>query len=231
MEFMKFLEKQWKLVVGLFGVLTLAGALVTFLSYRSIQKEQLAQESYFAVEKKLLDLKNKKESQPTDPKKEAKKEVIDYSQVKIELEKVMSDFPGTVASQMAALHFANLLIEEKNIDVALAALQKAENNSKGLVNTLVQQQIGQLLADKDKCSEAIAVWQKIINRKEAEFIHNETKIQQALCYTKTNDLKKAEEILTNLANQSANSDMSKSASSKEAEKYLRLIQFKKASGT
>lgn len=232
MEFMKFLEKQWKLVLGLFSVLVLAGALVTFLSLRSMQKEQSAQESYFSVEKKLLDLKNKKESQAAvDPKKDVKKEVIDYTQVKNELEKVISDFPGSIASQMAALHLANLLIEDKNTDAALTALQKVENNSKGLVNTLVQQLIGQLLADKDKCPEAIVVWQKIINRKEAEFIHNETKIQQALCYTKTNDLKKAEEILTNLANQSVNPDMGKSASSKEAEKYLRLIQFKKASGT
>src|SRR3989338_8133530 len=142
MEVMKFLEKQWKLVLGFFGVLVLVGALVAFLSYRSMQKEQSAQESYFAVEKKLLDLKNKKESQTADSKKEAKKEVIDYSQVKKELEKVMSDFPGSVASQMAALHFENLLIEDKNIDIALATLQKVENSSKGLVNTLVQQQIG-----------------------------------------------------------------------------------------
>ena len=45
-----------------------------------------------------------------------------------------------------------------------------------------------------------------------------------------NDSKKAEEILTNLANQK--SDLNNTdVTAKEAEKYLRLIQYKKASGT
>lgn len=232
MEFAKFIEKQWKLVIGVIGVVAAVGAAVAFLSVRSTQKEKAAQESYFAVEKKLNDLKNKKPETTADDKKEkTQKVVVDYTSVKKEFEKVMSDFPGSIASQMAALHYANILVEEKNTDGALTVLQKVENKDRGLVNTLLQQQIGQLLADKNKCQEAIAVWQKIIERHEAGFIHNETKIQQALCYTKLNDLKKAEEILTNLANQSVNPELSNSTSAKEAEKYLRLIQFKKASGT
>lgn len=228
MDFAKVLEKQWKLLLGILGVIIIIGAVFTVISMKATQKEKAAQESYFAVEKKLIDLKAKKAAPPA---KDQKAENVDFAQVKQELEKVMTDFPGSVASQMAGLHFANLLVDEKNFDLALATLQKIENKDKGLVNTLVQQQIGQLLADKEKCQDAITVWQKIVDRKEAAFIHNETKIQQALCYTKLNDLKKAEEILTNLANKSANPQMGPNSSSKEAEKYLRLIQFKKASGT
>lgn len=232
MEFTKFLENQWKLILGVAGSLLVVGAAVTLASLRSTEREKSAQESYFAVEKKLNDLKNKKTEGPPDTKIEKiKNEPVDYTQVKKDLEKVISDFPASIASQMAALHLAGLLVEEKNTDSALAYLQKVENKDRGLVNTLVQQQIGQLLADKERCNEAIAIWQKIVERREAGFIHNETKIQQALCYTRLNDFKKAEEILTNLANQSANPDLSNTASSKEAEKYLRLIQFKKASGT
>ncbi len=228
MNFSKFIEKQWKLVLSITAAIALVAVVIGFSSIRATQKEKSAQESYFVVEKNLLELKNKKTHPDTGVKTEA---VVDFSQVKKDLEKVMTDFPGSIASQMAAVHFANLLIEEKNFDLALTTLQKVQNNDKGLVNTLVQQQIGQLLADKEKCKEAIEVWQKIVDRKEAEFIHSETKIQQALCYTKLNDLKKAEEILTNLSNQSANPEIGNSTSSKEAEKYLRLIQFKKASGT
>lgn len=228
MDFAKVLEKQWKLLLGTLGVVIIIGAVFTVISVKATQKEKAAQESYFAVEKKLIDLKAKKAAPVA---KDQKAENVDFAQVKQELEKVMTDFPGSVASQMAGLHFANLLVDEKNFDLALATLQKIENKDKGLVNTLVQQQIGQLLADKEKCQDAITVWQKIVDRKEAAFIHNETKIQQALCYTKLNDLKKAEEILTNLANKSANPDIGPNSSSKEAEKYLRLIQFKKASGT
>lgn len=230
---MEFIEKQWKLILGAAGFVVLVGAVITLVSVRATHKEKSAQESYFAVEKKLNDLKNPKPEVPTADKKEKPKAnaPTDFTQIKKELEKVSTDFPGSVASQMAALHVANILVDEKNTDAALATLQKVENKDRGLVNTLVQQQIGQLLADKQKCPEAIAIWQKIIERREAGFIHNETKLQQALCYTKMNDLKRAEEILTNLANQTANPDMSSSATSKEAEKYLRLIQFKKASGT
>lgn len=230
---MEFIEKQWKLILGAAGIVILAGAVVTLVSVRSTSKEKAAQESYFAVEKKLNDLKNKKPEAPTADKKEKPKTEApaDYTQIKKDLEKVTADFPGSIASQMAALHVANILVDEKNAEAALITLQKVENKDRGLVNTLIQQQIGQLLADKQKCPEAIAIWQKIIERREAGFIHGETKLQQALCYTKMNDFKKAEEILTNLANQTANPDMSNSASSKEAEKYLRLIQFKKASGT
>lgn len=227
MEFAKFFEKQWKLILGLVAVIVLSGGVVTFLSVRSTQKEKSAQESYFLVEKKLVELKNKK----PDPADKSKNEVVDYTQVKKDLEKIISDFPGSIASQMAALHYASLLVEEKNFDVALATLQKVENNDKGLVNTLVQQQIGQLMADKDKCQDAILIWEKIIQRKQAEFVHGEIKIQQALCYTKLNDLKRAEEILTNLANQVNSQQMGNSSSAKEAAKYLRLIQFKKTSGT
>lgn len=227
---MKLVEKYWKLAVGIIGAAIVGGALMAFISGRGTQKEMAAQESYFAVEKKLMDLKAKQNPQPGPEGQVAKPESVDFAPVKKDLEKVMADHPGSIAGQMAALHYANLLVEEKNFDLALSTLQKVETKKNGLVNTLVQQQIGQLQADKGNCNEAIVSWQKILDRKEAAFIHDDLKIQQALCYSKTNDLKRAEEILTNLANKSS-ADMSATPASKEAEKYLRLLMFKKASGT
>ena len=227
---MKVIEQYWKLIAGAITALILGGALVTIVNGRGAQKEMTAQESYFAVEKKLMDLKSKQNPPPKAAGKESKPEVVDFTPIKADLQKVMADHPGTIAAQMAALHFANLLVDEKNYDLALSTLQKVETKKDGLVNTLVQQQIGQLQADKNNCVDAIAVWQKILERKEASFIHDDIKIQQALCYSKVNDFKKAEEILTNLANKT-NPEMSASPASKEAEKYLRLLMFKKASGT
>lgn len=235
MDLLKIFEKQWKLIIGIVvGAIFIGGIYVT-VKVQAEKKEKKAQESYFAVEKNLLDLKAKKNAQPAELDKKKTKQapiVVDFAPVKTELEKIITDFPGSVAAQMAGIHLASLLSEEKNFDLALTLLKKVENNSKGLVNTLVQQQIGQLLADQNKCQDAIGVWQKIISRSEASFIHNDVKLQQALCFAKINDLKKAEEILTNLANQNLNSQTSDNSSvSKEAEKYLRLLQFKKATGT
>lgn len=224
-SFANVLEKQWKVILVLAGALLVFAGVMVFISVKTTQKEKAAQESYFVVEKKLLDLK----SRQLNP--ETAHEPVDYTPVRAELEKIVTDYPGSIAAQMAGLHLAALLVDEKNFDLALAQLQKVENKDKGLVNTLVQQQIGQLLADKDQCREAIEVWDKIVKRQEAAFLHGETKIQQALCYTKLNDLQKAEEILTNLANQNVNPEIGNSSTSKEAEKYLRLIQFKKATGT
>lgn len=227
---MKLVEKYWKLAVGILGAVIVCGALLALISGRGTQKEMAAQESYFAIEKKLMDLKAKKNPTPGPAGQTAKPEVVDFTQVKKDLEKVMADHPGSIAAQMAALHFAGLLVEEKNFDLALSTLQKVETKKDGLVNTLVQQQIGQLQADKGNCKDAISAWQRILDRKEAAFIHDDLKIQQALCYSKENDLKKAEEILTNLANKGS-ADMTANPASKEAEKYLRLLMFKKASGT
>ena len=232
MDFVKIFEAYWKVIVGAFVAVVVVGGVVVVSSHFAKQKEEKAQEAYFNVEKKLNDLRTKKNPQDAAAAASDKKnEPVDYTQIKKDLEKVMTDYPQSVASQMSALHLAGILAEEKNFDLALTTLQKAENKDKGLVNTLVEQQIGQLLADKDKCPEAIAVWQKILDRKEADFIHPELQLQQALCYSKTKDMKKAEELLTNLANQAANSEYGSSAAAKEAEKYLRLLQFKKASGT
>lgn len=226
MSFVSVVEKQWKLILSLAAALIIFAGAMAYMSMHSVKKEKVAQESYFAVEKKLNDIRNAQMNPAT-----AGKVAPDFTDVKTELEAVMADHPDTIAAQMAALHLANLLVQEKNFDLALSHLQKVENTDKGLVNTLVQQQIGQLQADKNQCNDAIATWDKILKRKEAEFLHGELKLQQALCYTELNDLQKAEEILTNLANQTANPDIGNSSTSKEAEKYLRLIQFKKASGT
>ena len=233
MNFMSVIEKQWKLIAGGFILFVVAGIAVALFANQKTSKEQDAQSHYFLAEKKFFEIKSKS-AKPADPAaKEPKKAVTpaDYATVRVDFEKVITDYPGSKAAQMSAVYLSDILVAENNRSQALSTLQKVETSDTGLINTLVQQQIGLLLADQDKCTEALAIWQKIIDRKQAQFIHHNTRIQQALCYKKMNDAKKAEEILTNLANQKPDGNLEASSTSKEAEKYLRLIQFKKASGT
>ena len=232
MDFMALIEKQWKLIAGLFVLFVVCGVSFAFISNQKTNKEQLAQSNYFMAEKNYFEIKSKSAAKAeADKKEKAQAAPADYSAVKKDFEKVIADYPGSKAAQMSAVYLSDILVGENNKSLALSTLQKVETTDTGLINTLVQQQIGLLLADQDKCNEALAIWQKIIDRKQAQFIHNNTRIQQALCYKKLNDEKKAEEILTNLANQKQEGGLEASSSSKEAEKYLRLIQFKKASGT
>ena len=234
---MSFFEKQWKLIVGICAALFIIGAAVTAQITMKLAKEKTVQENFFLIEKKYSDYKTKKagpevtkaakkEASPTSPEDLAK----NLETVKKDLTQFIAANPGAKATQMAAIYYSEILKDEKNNAEALAVLQKVQSNDHGLVNTLVQQQIGQILADSEKCQEAISSWQKIVDRKDAAFLHNDVKIQQALCYQKLNDLKKAEELLTNIANQKPEG-RGESASVKEAARYLRLIQFKKVSGT
>jgi predicted negative regulator of RcsB-dependent stress response len=228
MDFSKVVEQYWKPVAGLFVVIVVVGAGILFSNMRSKANEEKVQESYYVIEKKLLELKQRSAA-PADPvKKEAP---VDFTEVKKELEVFANANIGTIAAQMAALHLAELKIADSDQAGALALLQKVETKDKGLVNTLVEQQIAQLLSGQDKCQDAIAVLQKIIDRKEAAFVHNDAKLQQALCHVKLGNTKQAEEILTNLSSQSSQAEYGNSPATKEAEKYLRLLQFKKTSGT
>jgi hypothetical protein len=226
MDFMAMLDKNWKLVAGIFVVFVVGGVAFGLLTAQSSKKEHQAQASYFKAEKKYLEIKGK----AATPAADAVNKPADYKSVKADFEAVISTYPGSKAAQMSAVYLSDILITENNKDQALVTLQKAENSDSGLINTLVQQQIGSLLADQNKCAEALTVWQKIVDRKQVQFLHNATRLQQALCYQKMNDSKKAEEILTNLANQKSDLNNTDSTA-KEAEKYLRLIQYKKASGT
>ncbi len=231
MSVMSVIEKQWKLIIGLFIAVMVVGGVISALAVQKTNKEHKAQENYFMAEKKYLEIKNKKANPETAAKEKTPDTPADYMTVKTDFDKIIQDYPKSTAAQMSALYLTDILLNEKNTDQALATLQKVESKDDGLVNTLVQQQIGRLQADKDKCQDAVDTWQKIVKRKEASFLHNEVKIQQALCYQKMNDNKKAEELLTNIANQKTDKANEPSTINKDAEKYLRLIQYKKVSGT
>lgn len=240
---MSLFEKNWKLVLGLCAIIILGGAGLAVQSAVSTSSEKAVQEKFFIIEKKYTDYKTKMEmpdkpkadksttpAAAINPKPTAEVLKMQLATVKQDFEKFISDSGKSKAAQMAALYLAEILRQERNNDLALTTLQKVETKDSGLVNTLVQQQIGQLLADGGKCSEAIALWGKIIARKEASFLHNDLKIQQALCYQKLNDSKKAEELLTNIANQKSEGPAD-SPTVKEAAKYLRLLQIRKVTGT
>lgn len=228
MDFAKVLEQYWKPVAGLFVAVVVIGGIMSITANRSKAKEEKVQESYYVIEKKLLELKQRAAAPANVTQKTAP---VDFTDIKKELETFANENVGTVAAQMAALHLAELQVADKNQAAALALLQKVETQDKGLVNTLVEQQIAQLLAGQDKCQEAITVLQKIIDRKDASFVHSDAKLQQALCHVKLGNTKQAEDILTNLSSQSSQAEFGNSPATKEAEKYLRLLQFKKTSGT
>lgn len=247
---MEFLEKNIKAIVSLCVVLIVVGIAWALMAGNSKRKEAQAQEKFAQIEadygkykedvthsnqmevmaKNAKDSKDKKTIE-TDKKSEADlKAAIATAQPKLitDLTQFVDANGKTVATSMAALYLSEMLLADKKNAEALAVLKKVESNSNDLTSVLVQKKIGALLADNNQCDDAMKVWNKILKMNTAKFAHAEVKILQSLCYQKNNDLVKAEEVLNSIKN-----DKSEVSAEyvQHAEKILRLIHFKKASGT
>ena len=217
---MDFLEKNWKnLTIGV-ALLIVVGLAFSVYSNQSNEKEKKAQAAFSVLEQQLKSLKDKAADSKAAP--------VDKEKLKQDLDLFITQNMGTVASQMAALSLADLYSDESKNTEALAILKKTANNSDVLSNTLVLKRMGQLLSDLDQCNEAIQAWDKVISNKQASFAHGDVKIQQALCYKKLNDMKKAEEILTSVKN---NKLEGQEQLSQEADKILRVIKMSSTLGT
>ena len=149
-------------------------------------------------------------------------------QLTASLNQFISENKKSIATEMASLYLSEILLDEKKNVEALDVLKKTTSDSNNLTSILIQKKIGALLADNNQCDEALKVWDKLLKSSSAKFAHSEVKIMQSLCYQKMNDLKKAEEILISVKN-----DKTEGSAEyvQHAERILRLIQFKKASGT
>ncbi len=223
---MSFIEKNWKTLSLTSAGFIVVGLIIALVGGQSERKEKSAQEAFTSLNEKIVKLKEQQASKNATT--EEKSAAVDIQSLKKDLEDFISKNPSTVASQMAGISLADILISEKNTTDALNVLKKVETSSANLSNTLVLKTIGQILADADQCKDAIAAWDKILSNKKAEFAFADVQIKQALCYQKMNDSKKAEELLTKVKN---NKTEGQEQSSLEAEKVLRLIQFNKAQGT
>jgi len=228
---MEFIEKYGKQLFAGIGALIVVGFIATLLMQNSVKKEKESQEKYFAIEakvKKYTEEKFKK-SQTDQAKNQEKVNVtVDINTLKSDLESFISQNIGTVAAQFAGLELAQIYSDENKSTEALSILQKVETQSDLLSNSLVKMKIAQVLVDLDKCSDAVTTWSKIVSTSHFSYLHAEAKLNQALCYKKMNDLKKAEDIL----NQVKNDKSDESADfSNEADRILKLIQFNKSFGT
>lgn len=228
---MEFLEKNIKGILGIAGLVIVAGLIGTLVTQNSVKKEKETQEKFFAIDAKVKKYKEDKfrAADKTAEKKEATASVpVDVNQLKTELESFINENTGSVAAQIAGLELAEILSAENKSIEALALLQKVETKSDLLSNVLVRMKIAQSLADQDKCSDALAIWGKVLASKATSYLHAEAKINQALCYKKMNNLAKAEEILNQVKNDKTDET---GQSSREADRILRLIQFNKSFGT
>lgn len=226
---MEFLEKNGKSILITILLVLSIGFVITWMTGKSQSQEAQAQAEYSKIEEQFTQYQQslKPATSPTE-----KTISVDVNELKKSLETFSEKNKGTVAAQMAALSLAEILVKDGQIQQAVTVLQHQETSSGLLSNTLLRKRLGQLQADLDQCPEAIKTWDKILNDKKAIFAHGNTRIQQALCYQKMKDFKKAEDLLNLVKAQKTSEDEPETNQARqEAEKLLRLMKFSQDSGT
>lgn len=227
-----------RLVLGVIAIAVLVGAGMAVARYKASQAQLSYQEKFSVIERQLLDKKqsfeearraqeNKTETKSALPSGDLSK---DYGTLVGEMEALIQQAPWSVAASMAALHVAELKVEYKMPDQALAVLElvNPKNEMRGLPATLIVSMKAGLLADKGDCKTAVGLWEKISRSAQAAFLKNDAKLRMGLCYESMNEIAKAEQLYGEVAAQDDKNPGAGGESSREAERYLRLLKLKKA---
>lgn len=199
------------------------------------RNEKAVQAKYFDLESQVLKKKEAFEAakapippMPKGEKPPEKKETPatgdfaqDYGDLPQKLSAFIVENPKTKAGAMAALTLAGLQSEYNKHGEALETLKKVQPS--GLLASLVKMQIATLTANEGKCAEAIPLFEQLVGDPASSFLKLEAKLKVALCSEAAGDLAKAETHLNQVIEEGKQQPVARSA-----QKYLRLLQMKKA---
>lgn len=227
-------------VIGLAGFL-LIGAGYSAYTYFNSKKEADIQEAYYLTERQYLDLKTKFEASEDVKKADAKVDPKaaptpaplkasgdlnkDYGNVVQGFSSVIEKSPNSKAARMAALTLADIYSSHNQKDQALQVLDKTKPES-DLLSAMVLDRKATLKADLNDCKGAIALWDDVLKIKKSEFMASEIHLKKGLCFESLNDLTQAQAMYTQ-AKSAPKEGAPVSATSKTADKYLRLLESKK----
>ncbi|MBX3041505.1 MAG: tetratricopeptide repeat protein [Bdellovibrionaceae bacterium] len=231
------------IVVALVALAAIGGGWAVW-HQMSESNEMVWQDKYSSVEKKFLDQKRsfqeaaqREQMKKADPKAAAAAVAPvgalptgdlskDYGAIVTEFESLIQEAPKTKAGEMAALNLAVLQAEHKQMDAALATLNKVNTSdrTKDLTGALTVNLKASLMASLGQCAEAVPKFQKIAGDKNASFLHQEAKLRMGLCYEKMNEFAKAQAVYSEIS--SGTKDAGDQGLSEDAERYLRLLKMK-----
>ncbi|MGE0633383.1 MAG: tol-pal system YbgF family protein [Pseudobdellovibrionaceae bacterium] len=229
-----------KVAVAVFMIIVLGTGGMAIMSFLKSNKEIKAADSLYKIEKDFEKRKEgfakaemppapptpKKEgeTQPEPPGKKASGDLgQDYGDLITQFETVIKEHPGTQASLFAALNVAGLQSSYKKIAEALETLGKVDKGvkSSSVLGALVLNMKASLLANSGDCKAAIRIWEPMNKEQALQFMHEDFSLRLGLCHESLGDLKKAEELYTNTANNDRNS-----VAARAAQKYLRILKSK-----
>lgn len=239
------IEKYWKAGALVGAVVIGAGLVITLMLSMSGKKEKQAQDQLFALETLYFKHLEAANPNPQAPEKlDATK--VDVEKLKTDLKSFVATNKGLIASQMASMYLSDLLIKENKSSEALEVLKASKSTDSHLTSLLLIKKIGQIQAQMNQCNEAVATWDDLLKIKSAQFLRDEIKINQSLCFIEQKDWSKAEKLLAEIKNENMKFEnlakdnkklaeasaetqtavRNATATNREVDKILRLIQFR-----
>ena len=236
-----------KLVMALVAALIVVGGGVSFTQYLSESKEIKMQTKYYALEKAFIEKRRGFEEAASDikpPQEKGKKTAVaidlskkasgdvqkDFGSIIASFDSLIGEAPHSKAAQMAALNVSDIYLDYKKADEALAVLEKVKAglNNSAATSAMVYMQMGQVYVNKNDCTSALTLFQKVADSKNFQFVHGEAKLRMGLCFETLNDSAKAEQFYAELAKKDEANGGSEMFISNEAGKFLRLLRAKKS---
>jgi len=229
-----FLQKAvWPMVILV--IVALAGGVAySFKSGKDQEALQKAQDELFVIRKEVEETAKKMEP-PVDPKADPKKPAAKVEKPPAELEKAYGPAveklqayikanQGKQGAVEAALLASELTSDYKKYEQGAEALNTALNgfDTKNFLYGVAGSEQGDLLAQIDKCNEAVQVWEKVIGANEHGYMSNTLRLKSGVCYEKLGMFDKAESHYQIIVDKDPNSSAARSA-----KKFLMHIKYVK----
>jgi predicted negative regulator of RcsB-dependent stress response len=235
-----FFSRHGKWILGLVALgVVIAGVYGLTAGYKS-SKEYKAQEVFGPLERKYNEkrqefLRAESQKNSKDEKsnpEEAKKLAVpasgdlekDYGSLVSDFEKILQEHKGTQAARMSALYLSEVYLDYKKIEEALKALDsqiQISKNGEDLLALLLQHRKAALIAEKGQCPEARGVWESMVENA-PDYLQNEMRLKIGQCFEQEGQVEKAKQVYKELSQMARDSQ---SSVSRDAEKYLRYLNF------
>lgn len=212
------INKNKTAVIGLV-VLMFAG-LASYVGYGEykIKYEEKAQTAFFEAERLHAANQGAKEFTKSQTAKDAPPVNVDTTQVEQKLNSVIEEYPKSTASAQASILMADILLEKKEDQRAIIALERGYSNFSGnLVHSVLALKLSNVYEKNNQCDKALPVLENVYNSKFAE-LKPEALLRRALCEETLGQKDKAQQSYQKLS-----SEFSDTSQGQQAQKYLKIM--------
>jgi tetratricopeptide (TPR) repeat protein len=229
-------EEHAKAITGFIVFLLICGAAYMAMGFFAKRQERAATEEFYSVAAKFHKAKEEydqakyRDAAPKGEKVPDGKVATgdlqkDYGTIVSDLEKIARDRAGTSAGAEAGILAGDTYLQYKQPDkaVELARLNIDKLSDGQTLKHLSSMLLGNALATKGDCQEAVSVWQKVLDNSKAAYLHGDASLRAGLCYEQLGQTDKALEMY-----RKASSTESGAAST--ARGLLRALEVKAKSG-